>query len=122
MELLRRVLVTAAVLVGVFLVVAVLGFFATRHSLFYLGLVASIGLPVSYWRAYRFAQAWWLFTFLALALAASPVDFNVRLDGGGPRVRLLPAHYGIACGGSDQACYGCSVPVHPVKRAIVFSY
>ncbi len=107
-------------LAGVVLVAFVLEVFSLRRSVIYLALLAVVVLPFSSWYRVKFARACVLFLGVALALAASPVDIQVRSEGRAG-VRLLRASYGIACS-PDRACYGCTVPIYPAKFAVVIGY
>jgi hypothetical protein len=104
----------------VLLVTLLLEAFSARHSVFYLAALAVVVLPLSCWYRKPFARITLLFLALAMGLAASPVDLQVRPEGRA-RVRLLQASYGLACN-SDRACYGCTVPIHPAKFAVVITY
>lgn len=60
-------------------------------------------------------------SYLARGLTAIALLWGVILVEmilGALTLRVLPAHYGLACG-TDYACYGCIVPVHPAKLAVV---
>ena len=107
---------------GVVVAFGVLAAVAARHSLLLLAVPAALSLLLCYWRGYRFGPTCAVFATLALALAASPIDIAVRLDGHGLRARVLPASYGRSCNSADRACYGCIVPAHPVKHAVVVSF
>lgn len=120
MSLFARAIKIVGVFGGITLVWIVLGLLSARHSVFYVSVLAAAVLPVSCWHQYRFGLLCAAFIGAAIAFAASPIDILVRSDSR-TRVRVLPAKYGIFCN-TAHACYGCLVPIHPAKAAVVISY
>jgi hypothetical protein len=110
---------TIGIIVGAFAVLILLSSVSDRHSLRYLFLFSAVFLPLIVWRG----LALWRWSLsglaVAVALAASPIDFTIR--SGGLGLRILPVHYGIYCkDGTD--CRGCIVFGNPPTSAIVLSF
>jgi len=112
---------TIAIVVGAFAVLILLISVSERYSLFYWFLVSAVVLPVTFWKGLALRWWWSLSAFaVAIALAASPIDFTIR-SGGGLGVRILPVHYGYYCKeGTD--CRGCIVFGNPPRQTIVLSF
>jgi hypothetical protein len=122
MMLAKRVLVTVALLGSIGLAALLLLALATRNSLVYVSIAALVAVPLSYWFQYRFRRVCALFAVVSVTFAVIPADVFVLPDGNELRVRVLPAHYGFSCDAGEFACYGCVLPLHPVKYAVVLSY
>jgi hypothetical protein len=108
-----------AIIVGAFAVLILLRSVSDRDSLVYWLLFSAVVLPVFFWRGLGFWQ--WSLSALAvaIALAASPVDFTVRTGKLG--LRVLPVHYGNYCKeGTD--CRGCDLHGNPPRQSIVLSF
>jgi hypothetical protein len=119
MALLARCLKTFGVLVGVLLACVAMAVWSQRISLLYLAMLASVALPVAYWRR---AQAWRLtdvFFALVFLCAFSPVDL-VFYRRAKPGVQVLPVHYGHTCV-PDAVCPGCAVPRNAPRYEVIVS-
>jgi hypothetical protein len=120
MSILAKLLKTFGIVGGVAVLFFSLSLFSDRHSLYYWAVSSALILPVIFWLRLGFKKWCAGLLFIALGLAASPIDISVtRLAR--PGVRLLPISYGIGCE-PGTACYGCIVPPYPARKAIVISY
>jgi hypothetical protein len=116
-----KLLQLAGILLSILALYILLLRFAYRESLFYWMLLTVVTLPVVFWTQKKRFKWWCLCAMLvAIALAASPIDFTIQ-RGSRLGIHLRPVEFGFASE-PPAVNYGCVLQHNPPERAIVLSY